>query len=50
LPPVTEVVAGSPLEEAAQVVAIGVQRPAAVAGQERNGGELRIIDDEVVPR
>ncbi len=45
-----ELVVRRPLEEPAQVVAIGIQGAAAVAGQERDSGELRVIDDEVVCR
>src|SRR5919106_1622499 len=37
---------GGPLEEAAQVVAIRLERPAAVAGKERNRSELRFIELE----
>jgi hypothetical protein len=44
------VVVGCPLEEATQIVAVRVQRAAAVASQERKSGELHIVDDEVVPR
>ena len=40
---------GRPLEESAEVVAVGIQSSTAVATQERNSGELCIIDDEVVP-
>jgi hypothetical protein len=46
----TELHVGRPLEEPAQVVAIRVQRAPAVASQERNSGELRVIDDKVVAR
>lgn len=43
-----ELIVGRPLEETAQVVAVGVQRAAAVASEERKRGELRVIDDELV--
>jgi hypothetical protein len=46
----SELHVGRPLEEPAQVVPVRVQRVAAVASQETNGGELRIIDDEIVAR
>jgi hypothetical protein len=45
-----ETVVGCPLEEATEIVAVRVQRAAAVASQECNSCELRIVDDEVVPR
>lgn len=40
-------VVGGPLEELAQVVAIGLERPVAVAGKERHGNKLRLIDLEL---
>jgi len=43
-----EAVIGRPLEERPQVVAVGVQRPPLVAGQERRGGQFRFVDG-VVP-
>jgi hypothetical protein len=43
-------VVGGPLEEATKIVAVRVPRAAAVASQECNSGELRIVDDEVFPR
>jgi len=46
----SEVVLGCPLEEATEIVAVRVQRAAAVASQECNSGQLRVVDDEVVPR
>jgi len=44
------VVVGRPLEQAAQVVAVRIQRPSAIARQERQGGELGVIDDEPIRR
>ncbi len=38
-----------PLEESAEIVTVGIQGAAAVASQEGNGGELRVIDDESRP-
>jgi len=40
---------GGPLEEAAQVVAVRLDRPAAVAGKERDRSKLRLIDLEPDP-
>jgi hypothetical protein len=37
-----------PPEESAEIVTVGIQGAAAVAGQEGNGSELRVVDDEVV--
>jgi len=42
-------VVGGPLEEAAQVMAVRVERPAAVAGKERDRSKLRLIDLELNP-
>jgi hypothetical protein len=42
------VVAG-PLEEAAQVVAVGLERAAAGAGKERDRSKLRLINLELHP-
>src|ERR687892_1153472 len=39
-----DAVVGGPLEEAAQVVAVLLERPAAVAGKERDRSKLRLID------
>lgn len=39
---------GRPLEEPAQVVAVGVECASAVAGQESDRGELRLIDDQLL--
>jgi hypothetical protein len=39
---------GSPLEEAAKVMTVGVESPPAIAGKERQSSELSVIDDEVV--
>jgi hypothetical protein len=44
-----DAVVGSPLEEAAQVVAVHLERPAAVAGKERDRSKLRLIDVELEP-
>jgi len=38
-----QAVIGGPLEQVAQVVAVGVERPSAVSGEERYGGELGFI-------
>jgi hypothetical protein len=35
-----------PLEQRAQVVAIGLEGPAPVAGQERHYGQLVFVEDE----
>ena len=40
----SSVVVRGPLEEAAEIVAVGVQRPAAVASQERHRRQLRVVD------
>ena len=40
---------GGPLEEAAQVVAVRLERPAAVAGKERDRSKLRLIELELDP-
>jgi hypothetical protein len=42
-------VVGGPLEEAAQVVAVRLQRPAAVAGKKRDRNKLRLINLELDP-
>ena len=34
---------GGPLEEVAQIMAVGVEGPAALAGQERDGRQLGLI-------
>jgi hypothetical protein len=44
-----DAVVGGPLEEAAQVVAVRLERPAAVAGKERDRSKLRLIDLELDP-
>jgi hypothetical protein len=45
-----EVDVGCPLEEATEIVAVRVQRAAAVAGQERNSGELGVVNRESLVR
>jgi DNA-binding transcriptional ArsR family regulator len=45
-----EVVVRGPLEEATEIVAVGVERAAVVAGQERNSGELRVIERDGLDR
>jgi len=44
-----EVFVGCPLEEAAEIVAVGLERSAVVAGQERDGGKLGALDREGLP-
>jgi hypothetical protein len=44
-----DAVVGGPLEEAAQVVAVRLERPAAVAGKERDRSKLRFIELEPGP-
>jgi hypothetical protein len=44
-----DAVVGGPLEEAAQVVAVRLERPAAVAGKERHRSKLRLIELELDP-
>ena len=41
-----KVVIGGPLEQVAQVVAVGLEGPAAVAGQERHRGQLVFVESE----
>jgi hypothetical protein len=41
-----QVVVGGPLEQAAQVVAVGLQSPAPVASQERHYGQLVFVESE----
>jgi hypothetical protein len=45
----SDAVVGGPLEEAAQVVAVRLERPAAVTGKERDRSKLRLIDIELDP-
>ena len=44
-----DAVVGGPLKEAVQVLAVRLERPAAVAGKERDRGKLRLIDLELDP-
>jgi hypothetical protein len=44
-----DAVVGGPLEEAAQVVAVRLDRPAPVASKERKRSKLRLIDLELDP-
>jgi hypothetical protein len=44
------VVVGGPLEEASQVLAVGLEGAAAVARQERRGSELRFVERRIVER
>ena len=44
-----DAVVGGPLEEAAEVVAVRLDRPGAVAGKERDRSKLRLIDLELNP-
>ncbi len=37
-----------PIEETAEVLPVGVQGPAVVAGQERHRGDLRFVEDPIV--
>ena len=41
-------VVGCPLEQVAQIVTVGVEGSAAVAGQERHRGQLSLVDRERV--
>jgi hypothetical protein len=46
-----QAVIGCPLEKGAQIVTVGVEGPAAVAGQEGHGGEFGLVGrDRLVPR
>jgi hypothetical protein len=36
-----------PLEEAAKILTVGVERAATVASEERNSGQLRLVDETV---
>ncbi len=41
-----QAVIGCPLEQVTKIVAVGVEGPAAVAGQERHRGQLRLVGYE----
>lgn len=41
-----QAVIGCPLEQVTKIVAVGVESPAAVAGQERHRGQLRLVGYE----
>jgi hypothetical protein len=41
-----QVVIGGPLEQSAQIAAVGLQGPAPVAGQERHYGQLVFVESE----
>jgi hypothetical protein len=45
-----DVVVGGPLEEAAQVLAVGLKGTAAVARQERRRSELRLVEPSIGER
>jgi hypothetical protein len=44
-----DAVVGGPLKEAAQVLAVRLERPAAVAGKERDRGKLRSSTSNSTP-